>query len=292
MKITLKDVPALVAIDQTKDWKPFTDMLFGLQDADPGYMLLNRASIPYDQKLRYVLAWCTFYNPGLAAKASDYQGKKFYEYLRTIYPTAKRATERRHFRGQAGLKALASWEAAYPRPEDMVLACFGPTYMDVRKNMKPMYLLGDYFYWKLADIQDTVFGHYVDFTGAEQYMPQLPKQGAAIIADMQYDGLLGVDGLLAKQELVEVMEVVTGHASRLKHPFQDRALALQEAETVCCVFKQHIYGNYRYGFRSAKAYKRLTSMRAETTTANKLLEGLYAGGIWDEPKLQKVAESL
>ena len=276
------NVKSLVATDHTGDWRKFATQMFNLEDADPGYMLLRRAGLPLAQKLRYVLAWCTFYNPGLAARASDFQGAKFYEFLRYVYPHAKRASERRHFRGQSGLKALAQWQSLYPKPEAMIEACFASSYLQVRKNMSHMAQMGDYFYWKLADIQDTVMGKPVDFTGCEKYMPKVPKQGADMIGDME--NLFTLEA---------IMGVVTAHVGKLAYPVKEgRKLALQEAETVCCVFKQHVVGDYKFGFRSAKAYNRLNSMVAETPTAQKLLDGLYAGGIWDEPTLVEVASHL
>lgn len=276
------NVKSLVALDHTNDWRKFAAQMFKLEDADPGYMLLARAKMDEAKKLRYILAWCTFYNPGLAARASDFQGAKFYEFLRYVYPHAKRASERRHFRGQAGLKALAQWQSLYPKPEDMVLACFASSYLQVRKNMSHMAQMGDYFFWKLADIQDTVFRKPVDFTGCEKYMPKVPKQGADMIGDMENLFTLEV-----------IMGVVTAHVSKLAYPVKEgRKLALQEAETVCCVFKQHVVGDYKFGFRSAKAFKRLVSMKDETDTAQILLDGLYAGGIWGEGNLTEVGEYL
>ena len=276
------NVDKLVATEHRSDWRKFATLMFKLEDADPGYMLLRRADLSYAQKLRYVLAWCTFYNPGLAARASDFQGEKFYAFLRKVYPTAKRASERRHFRGQAGLKALAQWQDLYPKPEAMVEACFGSTYLGVRKNMQHMAQMGDYFYWKLADIQDTVMGKPVDFTGCEKYMPKVPKQGAEMIGDLENLFTLEV-----------IMGQVTHHVGKLDYPVKEgRKLALQEAETVCCVFKQHVVGDYKFGFRSAKAWKRLDAMRSETKTADKLLDGLYAGGIWTHENLQQVAGYL
>jgi Alpha-glutamyl/putrescinyl thymine pyrophosphorylase clade 2 len=268
-------------LDYTGDWRKFATAMFKLEDADPGYMLLARAEMDHAKKLRYIMAWCTFYNPGLAAHASDFQGGKFYEFLRYVYPHAKRASERRHFRGQAGLKALAQWQSLYPKPEAMVEACFASSYLGVRKNMQHMAQMGDYFYWKLADIQDTVFHKPVDFTGCEKYMPKVPKQGADMIGDMEN-----------VFDLEAIMGIVTKHIGKLDHPFTERKLKLQEAETVCCVFKQHVVGDYKFGFRSAKAYKRLKGMVNETKTAQVLLDGLYAGGIWDEASLMAVGEHL
>jgi hypothetical protein len=276
------NVKQLVATDHTRDWRKFATLMFKLEDADPGYMLLRRADLPLAQKLRYVLAWCTFYNPGLAARASDFQGAKFYEFLRYVYPHAKRASERRHFRGQAGLKALDQWQSLYPKPEAMVEACFASSYLQVRKNMQHMAQMGDYFYWKLADIQDTVMGKPVDFVGCEKYMPKVPKQGADMIGDLE--------NLFT---LEHIMGVVTAHVAKLDYPVKEgRKLALQEAETICCVFKQHVVGDYKFGFRSAKAWKRLDAMRAETKTADVLLEGLYAGGVWTPERLAEMGEHL
>lgn len=277
------NVDALVKLDLTDDWRRFSKAMFSLEDADPGYMLLRRAKLPEAQKLRYVLAWCTFYNPGLAAKACDFQGEEFYRYLRAVYPTAQRASERRHFRGIAGYKALDQWQARYPKPEAMVEACFADTYMGVRKNMKDMAQMGDYFYWKLADIQDTVMGKPVDFTGCEKYMPKVPKQGAEIISELEP----------TFHVLETTMRTVTQHIQGIRYPVKEgRKLALQEAETVACVFKQHVAGDYKLGFRSAKAYRRLKGMVNQTPTAKKLLDGLYAGGVWDEDTLVRVGGYL
>lgn len=281
------NVDKLVATEHRSDWRKFATLMFKLEDADPGYMLLRRADLSYSQKLRYVLAWCTFYNPGLAARASDFQGEKFYAFLRKVYPTAKRASERRHFRGQAGLKALAQWQDLYPKPEAMVEACFGSTYLEVRKNMQHMAQMGDYFYWKLADIQDTVMGKPVGFTGCEKYMPKVPQQGAQIIYELEAE----IPFCLA--DLKDITGLVTEYIEDIPYPVKGgRKLALQEAETVCCVFKQHVVGDYKFGFRSAKAWKRLDAMRSETKTADKLLDGLYAGGIWTPENLQQVARYL
>lgn len=181
------NVDKLVAADHRQDWRKFAEVMFKLEDADPGYMLLKRAELDRATKMRYVLAWCTYYNPGVAAVACQFQGAKFYEYLRRVFPSAKRASERRHFRGQAGQKALMQWQDLYPKPEAMIEATHGTSYLQVRKNMQHMAQMGDYFYWKLADIWDTVFDEVVDFTGCEKYMPKVPQQGAGIIGDMELD---------------------------------------------------------------------------------------------------------
>ncbi len=276
------NVEKLVAADHRKDWRKFAEVMFKLEDADPGYMLLKRAKLDQATKMRYVLAWCTYYNPGVAAVACQFQGAKFYEYLRRVYPSAKRASERRHFRGQAGQKALMQWQDLYPKPEAMIEATHGTSYLQVRKNMQHMAQMGDYFYWKLADIWDTVFDEVVDFTGCEKYMPKVPQQGAEIIGNLE----ARADG-----GLVATVNMITRHITNIPYPVKgDRKLALQEAETVCCVFKQHVVGDYQYGFRSAKAWKRLQGVEGRPAAA--LREGLLAGGIWTPETLEQVAGHL
>lgn len=282
------NVPSLITCDHRDNWRAFAKMMFKLEDADPGYVLLKRANLPYRQKLRYVLAWCTFYNPGLAAIASTYEGARFYEYLHSAYPTAKRASERRHFRGRAGLLALDQWQRTYPHPEDMIEACYAPHYLKVRQQMKGMAQMGDYFYWKLADVWDTVFDKPVDFTGCEKYMPKVPKQGAEIVYRLEAP----ISACIATLE--DVMGTITQYIKKIPYDVKGgRKLALQEAETVCCVFKQHVVGDYRYGFRSAKAYARLVAVEQESPrTVGRLLAGLYEGGIWTQKDLRAIVEAM
>lgn len=280
------NVDKLVAADHRQDWRKFAEVMFKLEDADPGYMLLKRAELDRATKMRYVLAWCTYYNPGIAAIACQFQGAKFYEFLRHVFPSAKRASERRHFRGQAGQKALMQWQDLYPKPEAMIEATHGASYLQVRKNMQHMAQMGDYFYWKLADIWDTVFDEVVDFTGCEKYMPKVPQQGAQIIWDI--DPAYQDEGSFS---LPYVVEDVTARITDIPYPVKNgRKLALQEAETVCCVFKQHVVGDYKYGFRSAKAWKRLQGVEGKPAAA--LREGLLAGGIWTPETLEQVVRHL
>jgi hypothetical protein len=276
------NVQSLASRDYSGNWRDFATDLFEYEDADPGYLLLKRAKLDHATRLRYVMAWCTYYNPAIAAVACKLQGKEFWRYLKSVYPTAQRASERRHFRGQAGLKALASWSLS--RPEVLIEGTYGRTYMDVRENMKGFPQMGDYFIWKLADVWDTVFDMPVDFTGCERYMPKVPKQGACLI-EQQIDYAVFQDDYppLDEHRLREVMNEITQHIQKV--PYKGKApgvkLALQEAETVCCVFKQHVKGKHRMGLRSWKAWRRLLGTgNTGQYEVRALLDGLYAGGIW------------
>jgi hypothetical protein len=280
------NVQSLVSRDYSNSWRDFATDLFKYEDADPGYLLLKRSGLDRNTMLRYVMAWCTYYNPGIAAVACQYQGQKFWDYLFAVYATAQRASERRHFRGTAGMQALHQWSCS--KPEALIEGTYGRTYLDVRKNMQGIAQMGDYFYWKLADVWDTVFDMPVDFTECEKYMPKVPKQGAELInasLDRRYYPKYGADGWL-----VDTMRPITQHIQGV--PYKGKKpgvkLALQEAETVCCVFKQHVKGKHRMGTRTLKAYRRLLSVQHESKNARKLLDGLHAGGIWTPARLDTV----
>jgi hypothetical protein len=47
----------------------------------------------------------------------------------------------------------------------------------------------------------------------------------------------------------------------------NRPFGLQEAETVCCVYKQMFNGSYAYGTRTAKAVRRLEAAQSKTAKA-------------------------
>lgn len=248
----------------------FAHRLFELEDADPGYMALARVKWSTSKKLRFVAAWCTYYHPGIAAAACEYTGKKFWDYLFSVYKTAPRASERRHFRGQAGLKALRIWERQ--TPESLIDDMFGSTYFEVRKNLKHVPQYGDYFAWKIADVQDRVFKLKCDFTGAEMYSPKVPQEGAIMIARSHPN-----IALRAELTVPRVYDTIIRYLNRLGHdapPWYDRPVNVQEAETVCCVFHQYAGGSYTYDSRNAKMTKRLLDYPTEASMD--LLEALHA----------------
>lgn len=241
-------------------WQVFAEQLFRAEDADPMYYALQRADLDRATKLRFFVAWCTYYHPGVAAEAAQHSGQQFWDFLRSIYPSAPRASERRHFRGQAGLKALDAWERKYPQPEQMVEAHFGATYFECRQKLNSLEQFGDYFYWKFADVQERVFGIPCSFEGAASYAPKVPREGARLIHPTR-----------AIEAIFE--EIVQHLVPRLAPPAYDRPIGIQEAETVCCVYHQYVGGGYKfYGHRTAKAVRRLSAN--PNTVSAALLEAL------------------
>ncbi len=265
--------------EQMPSWQKFTRTMYANWDADPGYYALQHTTMTNAQRYRAAVAWCTYYNLGIAADASEYQGKRFWEYLKGIYPTAKRATERRHFRGAAGMTALEQWSDRYRHPEQMVEdICAGSrTYFDVRAKCRPIAQFGDYFYWKWCDLHEVLGFGRVNMVGSEKHSPKLPQQGAMLIYEMAKDAGMEWACDLSTEDLqwrsiepvvvAEVYSMIAAYGRSRNVPARTtaaRAFDIQEAETVCCVYKQMSSGSYASGTRTAKAVNRLGAAQSKT----------------------------
>lgn len=236
-------------------WQDFSKFLFSFGEADPGYYVVRGlidAGVPMDQIERFVIGWTTFYNLGIAAKVSELKGAKFYAYLNDIYPTAKRASERRHFRGAAGLGALAQWQRQWPNPEDLADHMLKPngTLDDVRIAATTVSHMGPYMTWKYGDLTEIVTGEPLQFRGFEKLSPKVPTEGAALIAD---EAGVPVDTARIYRSIAKYMN--THGVRSFATPWRD--MDVQDGETVCCVYKQYRSGSYWPGVRTAKALARL-----------------------------------
>lgn len=275
-------------------WQSFTKKIYGSWDADPGYYAIQHTSMDPDQRLRLAVAWCSYYNLGIAADASELSGKRFWDYLINIYPTAKRATERRHFRGSAGMIALEQWRARWPQPENMArfMSEDAETYFDIRKRGQQVAQYGDYFYWKWCDLTEVLGFGSLDMTRSEKYSPKLPQQGALLINSMQPGGMFreaDTDHQVVKIVYAEIAK--WGRANKIPpRTTTARPFGIQEAETVCCVYKQMASGSYRYGTRTAKAVRRLRA--ANSDTAGRMAATLLSLSPWSEAKLNRTLDSL
>lgn len=278
-------------LEDLDSWKMFTKRLYGEWDADPGYYALQHTEMPAAQRLRAAVAWCAYYNLGIAADASEYQGKRFWDYLVKIYPTAKRATERRHFRGQQGMRALEQWRTEWPKPEALAeWMCAGHSYFDIRRQGKPVMQYGDYFFWKWCDLHEVLGFGPVNMVGSENYSPKLPQQGAELIYALTWDW----DAYLDAKELVPtIYNGIVSFGRNANVPPRTtnaRPFGIQEAETVCCVYKQMSSGSYIYGTRTAKAVRRLRA--ASSRTAADMAGTLLGLSPYNEKELDDILDSL
>lgn len=274
------------------NWKKFAAKMYREWDADPGYYAIQYTPMPPAQRLRLAIAWCTYYNLGLAADASEYRGDAFWMYLRTAYPTAPRNSERRHFRGAAGLKALTQWSTTWKKPEDMAfhMLSANPTYFGVRERCKSVAQYGDYFYWKWCDLHEVLGYGAVNMIGSEMHSPKVPQQGALLIWNQAH---VPEDPPDMDYIVPQVYYQIAKHCRAEQIPprtTKDRVFGIQESETVCCVYKQMASGSYTYGTRTAKAVRRLRT--AGSATAKHMAETLLDLSPYSEAELNERLDLL
>jgi hypothetical protein len=250
------------------DWQMFGRFIFTKREADPGYYVINylrEAGYAEDQLKRFAVAWCAFYNLGIAARASELKGDAFYRLLNEVYPTAKRASERRHFRGNAGMFAINAWQAGWPRPEKLAEFIMADDMGAIRKACDKVPQMGDYFKWKWGDLTEVLTQEPVNFRGWENKSPKVPQQGAALIAAEAGKEDWDTERVyLAITKQMRKLGVKSAYA-----PW--REFDVQDAETICCVYKQYRSGGYTPGLRTAKAAARLHHDGAGCKTAKDAL---------------------
>lgn len=247
---------------QRHDIYTFGAHLLESGDLDPVYIMLHKAELPRDQMLRWLVAYIYLYHCGAASYISEAEGTEFWGRLMAAAkndepaPTGERwprGHERRHFRGEAAVKTVkVLWGRYFDRPEqlveDVLAVCSteGPTpFGVVSKKAQELPHVGSWMGFKFADLVDRVLGMPVDFDHASVFMFDAPKS-AALMLWRQHHKL--PDSAKPKDEKAVLDGVVAHLIEHFKSysapPFHDRAIALNEAETVLCCWKSHMNGHY------------------------------------------------
>lgn len=208
-------------------------------DIDPVYFAIYRARehFGHDWATRFAVGMLCFYHTGTAAQAADYEGEEFWDFILSRYDTAPRAAERRHWRGQQGLRSLQSMRNWSPNPNDFFKG-FGDSYSQVKRccenNLKGF---GAYFVLKICDYMDRCLGlpiHHYD--GLESNLPTLPAQAAELL----YPGYRASHAFEMACKRLEPLGL-------LAPPLFDRLIGPAEVETILCDWKRAKYGNHLVG---------------------------------------------
>lgn len=205
-------------------WQEFARLSIQTLDLDPVYVALAESGWSEEKLLRWCTAFTTYYHTGTACEVCDLEGDTFWTALWDRYDTNPRAAERRHFRGEAGRKALVAWRNTYGTPEKFALACMQSSFMKILNAGIPQ--VGQYFSWKWADFREAVFGYSMDWTEAEKHLVGLPQSG------LKY---------LFPQERPEssIWRVVEAIGQTGAPPRFTRYCGLAEAETIACMLKAY-----------------------------------------------------
>jgi len=199
-------------------------------DIDPTYWAMNRATREYGMgwSTRFCVGMLAFYHMGTAADAAEYEGKDFWEHLQRMYPTAPRASERRHFRAAAGLEALQLMEKLSPDPVNF-FQHFPQTYRGVSSVCSSrLAQFGPYFQLKICDYMDRCLGIPIrDFHGLERNLPSFPAKAVELL----HPGMGIPAGFMKAVERVQALGLMAP-------PSFDRLIGPAEVETILCDWKR------------------------------------------------------
>ena len=238
----------------------FGRALLTSNDLDPIYVGLCGCDWDDVTRNRWLLAyWCT-YHAGVSsyiAEAPSVEG--FWERLSLLAENVTQAPpggrwprgrERRHWRGKNAAASLADLRHRYESaPEDMASFCAGDlptTCAEVMKRAKLHTGFGPWIAFKIADMVERCMGGSVSFDRAEVFMFKDPVLAAQMAFKAHFDN---TDALPDSDVAVRwAVPYLTEEFRDLQAPpGWDRAVGLQEVETVLCKWKSHVNGHYPLG---------------------------------------------
>ncbi|MCK9569149.1 hypothetical protein M0R72_09420 [Candidatus Pacearchaeota archaeon] len=252
----------------------FSRQLIITEDLDPLYIALWKAKLTKGQLCRWLVTYWCYYHAGLCCWASEHGEWDTLDKIArggTDYP---RGTERRHFRGDLAIKAVAKLRGQFSCAEEMVdwIAAGGPRAVGVMNRVKSLYGFGEWIAGKVPDMLERLGLAKIKFVEDDvDYMFSSPKKGAEEVYARRHAG--DSDGN-EHQRLLWSHRYLIRHLSDLKAPPQyERGINVQETETCFCKVYAHWNGHYPIGKDSHEI--RLGLLRyGQWATSRKLLKGL------------------
>lgn len=248
--------------------------LLETRDLDPIYVGLK--PIHGAALFRWLAAYSCFYHAGVSCWLSEWVGEEFWEQMaRAALNQDKtpggerwpRARERRHFRGQLAINAVAALRRRYPVPEDFFrYLTHGPfpiPFANFARRVCEHYSFGNWFAFKGADLAERVLRVPVSFSQAEVFMYREPAEGAILVYEEQYGAWEDRSAAISK-----IVRDAGQTFRRFKAPpYYDRRVGLPEIETMLCKYHAHKRNRYPIGKDIAEIRGGLRSWLAYSSTA-------------------------
>ena len=269
-------------------------------DLDPVYIALSKVEWSDAQRKRWLVAYWLFYHPGSASYMCTGEGEYFWNRVANAARNEDntspldgrwpRASERRHFRGDKCVKAVAELRKRFPKAEDMVdfIADAAPDYKAVFNRVCSLPQFGPWMAFKIADMLERVEGVPVDFNLDSVTMFDDPKRAAIMVWKIKAEMDPKDDRVKPKDPARAVRDVVDYLIDHFKDmtapPAHDRAIGYQEVETVLCCWKSHTNGHYPVGNDIVEIGKGLREWAVESEAAREMLH------YW--PVIEQSAETI
>jgi hypothetical protein len=241
----------------------FGDLLLRTQDLDPVYVGLVGAraqGLSQVQLARWLLAYWCFYHVGVASYLSEQEGAEFWRLTRVAAANIAapsslglpgerwpRAAERRHFRGDKCVQAVAWLREHYLEPEAPVVSLTlwnaPTTERDVMARVQRWPMFGPWIAFKAADMMERVWGLDVEFDRNIGLMYEEPRAALDLLREANPTWQDPTPENLYNRLLVYFMP----HRAPPLAALRRRQVGPQELETVLCKWKSHMGGHYRVG---------------------------------------------
>lgn len=240
----------------------FGKHLFQTNDLDPVYVtlhsLLNEGVWNINQVSRWLVAYWCLYHCGAACYLSEREGEEFWSLLMAAARNEEkppagerwpRGHERRHFRGQQGIKAVSALHQRYTRPELMLEYVIGEgenrQFKEVSERVQDHRGFGPWIGFKVCDMIDRVLGIPVSFEEAEVFMFTDPTEAAIRVWRIQTGYPDTARPKDVKATIHEVVNYLRNEFKEFKAPPRyERPVDLPEVETVLCKYKSFLNGHY------------------------------------------------
>jgi hypothetical protein len=178
---------------------------------------------------RFAIHYLCFYDMGGAVAAAEQTTEAdFWSYVLDNYVAFPRGTERRHSRGELGLRYVTNL-SKLGTPRDIWRAMHAPNYTTLVKVFTTQFKncgFGPYFIWKVMDFQDRIFENPVSLSLVEAvtHCPNEPRK----CADTVWPGR---GFLWCIDEIAQYIKQWVAPGA------PDRMCSLPEAETLLCMMK-------------------------------------------------------
>lgn len=218
-------------------------------DLDPVYILIDEWEREPQVLYHYLMAYWCFYHMGTAAWITDAYVQMGEEgYWERFEQAAKskdypRCTERRHFRGAAAVKAYEylKTEGVLPLMAPIVRQDF-TTCSEVMKYVQEWRSFGPWIGFKVADMIERLNIAPIEFSVADVYLFESPLKGAEALRE-------SLSAEVEDEDLPSwaVSTLIKRYEDLKAPPRYERAVGVQEAETVLCKWKSHLNNHYTLG---------------------------------------------
>lgn len=219
----------------------FSRDLIATGELDPMYDLIDKGFERYGSQWanQYALHLFMYYDAGQAAALANATTElDFWHMQHYGYPDFKRGTERRHFRGDKGLKAMQTLQHM-GSPTSVWNKMHSSSYTGLVNNVETRFggcQIGPYFTWKAMDILDRCLGVPVSLSLGEavKYLPDEPRKCAKTLWPT----------ISLPEVLLDIREMIKD----LPAPgAKGKLCGFSEVETILCAVNSLVKGSYRFG---------------------------------------------